>query len=126
MVCGNAKGELAPLYVNYKSEKMWDLWTKKGPPGCRYNRSKSGWFDATVSEDWFVNCMLPILRRQNGTKVLIGDNLSSHVQLEVIRPCEKYSIKFIALPPNATHLVQALDVAFFRPMKISWRVILDD
>ena len=34
------------------------------------------------------------------------------------------NIDFVLLPPNATHLVQQLDVAFFAPMKKSWRTIL--
>ena len=38
--------------------------------------------------------------------------------------CEENNIKFIALPPNSTHLMQPLDVAYFRPMKAQWRKIL--
>lgn len=48
MVCGSAAGELAPIYVNYKAEKMWSTWTENGPPGARYNRTKSGWFDHKI------------------------------------------------------------------------------
>lgn len=73
-----------------------------------------------------MSLMLPILRRQEGTKVLIGDNLSSHISLDVLHACEENSIKFIALPPNATHLLQPLDVAYFRPMKVKWREVLED
>lgn len=124
MICGNAAGLLAPIYVNYKAEKLWSTWTENGPEGARYNRTKSGWFDHQVFEDWFVSLMLPILKKQEGVKVIIGDNLSSHINLEVIRLCEENNIKFIALPPNATHLLQPLDVAFFRPMKSHWRHVL--
>lgn len=124
MVCGNAAGDLVPLYVNYKAEKLWTTWTENGPDGARYNRTKSGWFDHQVFEDWIISLMLPILKRQEGTKVVIGDNLSSHISLEVLRLCEENSIKFIALPPNATHLLQPLDVAFFRPLKSHWREVL--
>ena len=53
--------------------------------------------------------------------MLIGDNLSSHINLEILKLCEENNIKFIALPPNATHLLQPVDVAFFRPMKTDWR-----
>ncbi|XP_046689058.1 MFS-type transporter clz9-like [Homalodisca vitripennis] len=126
MVCGNAAGVLAPPYVNYKAEKIWSTWTENGPPDTRYNRTKSGWFDSNSFEDWFVSLMLPILKKQEGPKVIIGDNLSSHINIEVIKQCEMNNIKFIALPPNATHLLQPLDVAFFRPMKVAWRKILKD
>lgn len=96
---------------------------ENGPDGARYNRSKSSRFDHQVFEDWFVSLMLPLLKKQQGTKVVIGDNLSSHISLEVLRICELNDIKFIALPSNATHLLQPLDVVFFRPLKVNWRKI---
>lgn len=126
MVCGSAAGELAPLYVNYKAEKLWSTWTENGPDGARYNRTKSGWFDHQVFDYWFVSLMLPILKKQEGPKALIGDNLSSHLSLEVLRLCEENEIKFIALPPNATHLLQPLDVAVFRGLKIIWGSVLSE
>ncbi|KAJ8945538.1 hypothetical protein NQ318_020383 [Aromia moschata] len=98
MVCGNAEGRLAPLYVNYKSQKLWTTWTEGGPPDARYNRTSSGWFDYQIFEDWFVNCLVPILKRQDGPKAVIGDNLSSHLNVHVIQECQSNNIKFIALP----------------------------
>lgn len=89
MVCGNAAGKMCSLYVNYKAEKMWDTWTEGGPPNTRYNSSKSGWFDSSTFEDWFFSIILPVLRRKNGKKVIIGDNFSSHVSLRVLKACEK-------------------------------------
>lgn len=126
MVCGSAAGELAPVYVVYKAENMWETWTENGPTGARYNRTKSGWFDTRCFEDWFQFTMLPILKKQTGKKVLVGDNLSSHINLEVMAECEANNIAFICLPPNATHLLQPLDVAYFRPMKIAWRSTLNE
>ena len=57
---------------------------------------------------------------------MIGDNLSSHLSLNVIKLCQEYGILFVLLPPNSTHLCQPLDVAFFRPLKAAWRRVLDD
>lgn len=124
MMCGNAEGHTLPPYVVYKSKEMWTTWTEGGPPGCRYNRTLSGWFDAASFEDWFVSLVLPHLKRQAGTKVLIGDNLSSHLNIKTIELCRLNNIKFICLPPNSTHLTQPLDLAYFRPMKGEWRKIL--
>lgn len=56
--------------------------------------------------------------------MLIGDNLSSHFNENVLKLSKENDIRFVCLPPNATHLCQPLDVAFFRPMKIEWRKIL--
>lgn len=125
MVCGNAAGQVLPPYVNYKSDNMWSTWTEGGPPGTRYNRSKSGWFDTNTFEDWFFSLVLPVLRRQEGKKLLIGDNLSSQINMEVLKSCKSHNIAFVALPPNSTHLTQPLDEAYFRPLKLRWRQILD-
>lgn len=82
-----------------------------------HNRMKSGWFDHQVFEDWFMSLILPILKKQDSPKALIGDNLSSHISLEVLRLYEENNVKFIALPPNATHLLQPLGSLFFVALK---------
>lgn len=125
MYAGFADGHQLPPYIVYKATNMYDTWTVGGPPGTRYNRSKSGWFDQHCFADWFNSMALPYLRRLDGKKVIIGDNLSSHLSPEVIEKCEQNAIQFCFLPANATHLLQPLDVAFFRPMKTSWRKVLE-
>lgn len=124
MIAASAAGELLPPYVVYKAQNLYDTWTENGPPGTRYNRSASGWFDATIFEDWIKSTALPYFRGKEGKKCLIGDNLSSHLSLDVIKLCHEENITFVFLPANSTHLTQPLDVAFFRPMKIAWRNIL--
>ena len=126
MFCGSATGQVLPPYVVYKSEHLWDLWTRGGVKGTRYNRSKSGWFDAVTFRDWFEKLFVPHVRRLDTRTVLIGDNLASHFCDGVIRAAEANNIAFICLPKNSTHLCQPLDVAFYRPLKMKWRQILDD
>lgn len=124
MFCASATGELLPIYVVYKATNLYNKWTEGGPPHTRYNRSKSGWFDSTCFSDWIKTVIIPRLRNIEGTKVLIGDNLSSHISLEVIQLCELYDIKFVFLPPNSTHMLQPLDVAVYAPLKRYWRQTL--
>ena len=68
--------------------------------------------------------MLPRLKRQVGKKLLIGDNLSSHISMAVIDSCKKNNIEFVCLPPNSTHKLQPLDVGVFAPLKKTWREVL--
>ena len=75
--------------------------------------------------EWFMNTVIPHTRKLSGKKVLISDNLSSHLSEEVIDSCEKNNIAFVFLSANSTHLCQPLDVSFFRPMKIAWRKIVE-
>ena len=37
----------------------------------------------------------------------------------------RFDIEFVCLPPNATHLLQPHDVAFYAPLKRAWRHILE-
>ena len=108
MYAGFANGEILPPYVVYKSTHMWDQWCIGGPPGARYNCTKSGWFDMACFENWFLETALPILRRKEGRKVIIGDNLGAHISEAVVRKCQEYDISFVFLIPNATHLLQVL------------------
>ena len=124
MFAGSGSGELLPPYVVYRAVHLYDLWTQGGPSGARYNRSQSGWFEATTFEDWFHKIALPYFKNLPGKKVLLGDNLSTHISPSVIETCEENNISFVLLPPNSTNLTQPLDVAVFRPLKRIWRDIL--
>lgn len=137
MVCGSADGTLLPPYIIYKSTHLYDTWKERGivgspccdepccSRGSRYNRTSSGWIDSATFRDWFSTCFLPHAKRLDGRKVLIGDNLASHLDNDVITACELNNISFVCLVPNSTHLCQPLDVGFFRPMKIAWRHTLE-
>ncbi|CAH2103358.1 unnamed protein product [Euphydryas editha] len=126
MFCGSADGELLPPFVVSKSSCLWTTWTEGGPEGTRYSCSQSGWFDMSIFTEWFQSQLLPKLNKIPGKKVIIGDNLSSHISLDVINQCKENNITFLCLPPNSTHLTQPLDVAFFRPLKVAWRSILSE
>ena len=87
----------------------------------RYNRSRSGWFDTCCFVDWFEFHFLPEVKTLSGKKMLIGDNLSSYFHPRVLTLAQEHDIEFVCLPPNSTHFLQPLDVAFFGPLKRSWK-----
>lgn len=122
-ITGN--GNLLPPYVVYKARHLYPGWTEGGYPGSRYNRTPNGWFDSETFEDWFLTTALPYLRNLEGPKVMIGDNLNSHLTVSVIQQCQNNNIRYVLLPPNSTHMLQPLDVAYFRPFKAAWRAVLE-
>ena len=101
MMCGSAAGDLLPPYVVYRSGKLWDLWTENGPSGTRYNNTTSGWFDANVFTDWFQSLLLPKIKKLEGRKVVIGDNLSSHITPEVLNFVNKITFHLYTYPLTA-------------------------
>jgi len=64
---------------------------------------------------------IPQTRRLVGKKLLLCDNLSSHLSVEVIEMCREHDIEFVCFPANATDKMQPLDVGVFGPMKSAWR-----
>ncbi|KAJ4429217.1 hypothetical protein ANN_26220, partial [Periplaneta americana] len=122
----SAAGALLPSCVAYKGERMFDAYAAGGPPGAHFNVSKSGWFDMNLFLDWFQKYFLPAAKKLEEKKILIADNLSSHVSLEVLRFCQVHDIRFIFLPANSTHLLQPLGATVFAPLKKVWRKILSD
>lgn len=128
MVCGNAKGDLLPPMVVYKSGNLYENWTEGGPPGTKYASSPSGWFDMNLFEMWYFKILLPQIkatRKEGATTIVVGDNLASHFSPAVVKSCKEHRIYLTPFPANATHLMQPLDVAVFGPMKKCWRKILD-
>ena len=119
MYCGSAAGLIIPPYGVYKSEHLWSTWCEGGPSGVRYNRSRSDWFDTCCFVDWFELHFLPEVKTLSGKKMLIGDNLSSHFHPRVLTLAQEHDIEFVCLPPNSTHFLQPLDVAFFGTLKRS-------
>ena len=73
---------------------------------------------------WMKKILVPYCRRLTGKKILIVDNLSSHISREVIDLCREHDITFVCLPANSTDKMQPLDVGVFGPMKNAWRAQL--
>jgi hypothetical protein len=126
MFCGSAKGELLPIMVVYKALNTYSSWCERGPANAVYAATKSGWFDGFMFEKWFFEILLPNLKRKVGKKLLVCDNLSSHISAAVVDACRENDIAFVCLPPNSTDKLQPLDVGVFGPLKAAWRAVLTE
>lgn len=76
-----------------------------------------------VYEDWFNKTAYPYLKSLPG-KIMIGDNLASHLSYNVIHKCETANIAFVLYSLYATDKLQPLDVAVFRSFKLAWTKVL--
>ena len=53
--------------------------------------------------------------------IVFTDGHASHFSIELSEFCSKNGIILVGLFPNATHIMQPLDVAVFGPMKAKWK-----
>ncbi|CAG5044064.1 unnamed protein product [Parnassius apollo] len=66
--------------------------------------------DSATFEDWFLNHLMPVLKKKNGRKVVIGDNLASHINKTVLNECEKHNCRAEACPQQKTIRKKKLNV----------------
>lgn len=58
--------------------------------------------------------------------ILLLDGHSSHITYHLSKFCNEHKIILVALYPNATHILQPLDVAVFKPVKQNWARAVHD
>lgn len=97
---------MSPFKVN-KAKNCYEEWKTYSPFGCKYSVSKSGRFELLWNG---VEIVIPYFSEEEGSKMGIGDNRSSH---EVMKYCGENGIRFVLLPPNVTDFCQPLEVSFF-------------
>jgi len=94
MFCGSADGNMLRPMVIYKAKNLYRTWCHGGPEGTEYSCTASGWFDAYEFRKWFFNVFLPHAKTLQGKKVLLGDNLSSHLTMDVIDACRNSAAEY--------------------------------
>lgn len=123
LITASASGQMAPPMILFDSKKS----PKKNildniPKGWGVGHTESGWMSAESFYYYIKNVFFKWLKENNHPfpVVLYVDGHSSHCTLPLVQFCEKNQIELIALYPNATHIIQPLDVALFRPLKASY------
>ncbi|XP_044003732.1 MFS-type transporter clz9-like [Aphidius gifuensis] len=129
LFCGNAAGQLLPPMVLFNYARLIPKSISiTMPKGWGVGRTDSGWQTGESFYEWTANCFEPWLRKEKiqFPVILYIDGHTSHMTLELSKFCKKKNIILIALHPNATHIIQPLDVAFFLPMKKVWKEVVRD
>lgn len=124
LVTVNALGEFAPPLTLYKFERIPASYVK-GLPTKEWGigKSKNGWMTAETFLQYFENVFHPYLVKK-GSKfpvIVFLDGHTSHLSLQLSRFCRQNRIIVVCLFPNATHILQPLDVSVFFPLKMRWR-----
>ncbi|XP_018369512.1 PREDICTED: tigger transposable element-derived protein 1-like [Trachymyrmex cornetzi] len=124
----NAMGTLVPPMIIFPYERIPYSISQSVPISWGIGKSENGWMTAETFYEYICNIFEPWLTTQNIKKpvILYVDGRSSHMTLPLAEFCSSHEIELIALFPNATHLIQPLDVALFRTLKSKWRDCVND
>ncbi|KAG8180984.1 hypothetical protein JTE90_024732 [Oedothorax gibbosus] len=123
LFCVSASGNFLPPLTVFKSQHLYESWTKGGPPGAWYSCTESGWMHDMVFESWMGHFVKHVEQLEKPV-LLIFDGHGSHLTYKTIKQAIDNEIIIICLPPNTSHALQPLDVGVFAPVKRSWRKIL--
>ena len=77
---------------------------------------EKGWTDQELFSFWMTQLLVKFTPPAHPVLLLI-DGHSSHYEPDTIKEA---GIMMLCLPPHSTHVVQPLDVSFFRPLKVYW------
>ncbi|XP_057339238.1 uncharacterized protein LOC130676762 [Microplitis mediator] len=124
----SASGNLAPPLVVFSYQRIPNCISENIPEGWVTGKSDSGWMDGENFYEYITNIFYPWLL-ENKIKfpvILYIDGHSSRLTMAVSDFCREKRIVLITLHPNATHLVQSLDVSFFHPVKLAWQKVISD
>jgi hypothetical protein len=97
------------------------------PVGWEYLRSDSGWMTGTTMLEYGKFLHRTLVQKGlldetgSGQKVLLFlDGYSAHMDLSFSEFCEDHGIVLICFIPNATHLLQPVDLGINAPLKKYW------
>lgn len=120
---GNAAGDALPPMVIFKYERIPRELSMSVPESWGIGRSDNGWMTMETFYEYMCNIFNKWLNDNNVQRpvVLFIDGHTSHLSFHLSTFCSDNGIILVALFPNATHLLQPMDVAVFRSLKGAWK-----
>ena len=119
MFCANAEGSVIPPFLIYPKPRptAYDplIGTRKGTV---IEYTEKGW----MNNDSFLEFLKHFDKYACPERpvILLIDNVSSHMSIEVFSFAKSKEIELYRLQPNATHFLQPLDNGVFGPLKKVW------
>lgn len=123
LIMCNAAGDLPPPMVVYTFKRLPQKIVNSVPKKWGVGRTENGWMTGETFFEYITNIFYPWLidNKIELPIILYVDGHSSHLTMALSQFCAESKIILVALFPNSTHILQPLDVAFFRPLKVQWK-----
>lgn len=123
LLTASASDIVAPTVVLFKYKRIPQEIADNFPQRWGLGKSDSGWMTCEAFFEFIADIFYPWLVESKATfpVILFIDGHASHFSLQTSQFCDKNGIILVALYPNATHLLQPMDVAVFRTLKENWK-----
>ena len=113
----SASGTYVPPMFIFPRKRMTNMLCKNGPVGAIYRCSHHGWSNEDLFFDWIKHFKDFVKPTKEDPVLIILDNHSSHISLQVFEFCKLNGIIMLTIPPHTSHKLQPLDLTFFGPLK---------
>ena len=92
-------------------------------PTAIFRHSTNGWMDADLFRKWLEESFIPEIDKAHIPKpvLLIIDGAKCHISLPISELCDENNIILYTLLPNATHLIQPLNLSLMGSIKTNYR-----
>ncbi|KIJ38660.1 hypothetical protein M422DRAFT_144204, partial [Sphaerobolus stellatus SS14] len=120
-----ADGTCTRPVIIFKGENIMSSWFKNNVANCMITRSRNGWMEQDIAEDWIKKFDEETRgKAAGGPRALFLDGHNSHYSPRLLRYAKEHNITIFGYPPHCTHALQGLDVVFFARMKEEfWKTI---
>lgn len=125
--CNSATGHFIPPMLIFKRKRMADSLKNGAPDGTVFACTDSGWINADVFVQWlrhFIACVKP--SPDNKYLLLLDGHTCHSKNLEAIQLARDNGIIMLSFPGHTTHRLQPLDVAFFKSLKSSYNIEIEN
>ena len=122
--CVSAAGQVLPPMIIFEKAFPSSPHFREGPTNALYAKSPNGYMDLELFSEWFQKIFIAHTSHL-GKRLLFIDGHGSHISVDLINAAIDNNIILYCLPPHTTHILQPLDVAVYRPLKVHYSGITD-
>lgn len=118
-ICFSAAGAYMPPMLIFPRKRMQQGFLDGLVPGGWVELNQKGWIDMNLFFEWFKRFVVFSKASKDSPVLLLLDGHSSHTKnLQVIKYARENNVILLCFPPHTTHKLQALDVAFMKPLSL--------
>lgn len=120
LCCGvNAIGNAIPPFFVFPRVNFQSQWLATAPPGSAAtgHPKATGWMTSENFLEFMKHFELHTKPTADHPILLILDNHSSHISIDVLDYAKDHYITILSFPPHCSHALQPLDRSVFGPLK---------